>query len=239
MKLRCLFHDPEFQRQVLLGRSMTLLACHLNKMLRTMLAGNQPDTQEFASILVSLMPTPDHSQTQQDIDEFLKVLIDKSLPQLPSHNYCVKPGLTCLECGDFHYGPKESHNSCIMNPCGESIKQGLKAAFANETLDEVLCTKCQKPCPFKKQHNPDFSGTEVCTVFIKRAKAEHDKHGTLTLSKDSTNIRIARNLELDDFHNVHLNPSAQRNKVELFAFINHEGNEVSCYFCDLKYMCSF
>ena len=124
----------------------------------------------------------------------------------------------------------------MMNPCGDSIKQGLIAALADQTVD-VYCEKCQKDIRAKKQNVPDFSKTEVFTVFIKRTLAVQKKN-TFTTDKDRTKIKIARfltpdNLCIDE-------PNYHADRFELVAFINHEGySAVSCCFCYLKYMCSF
>ena len=204
-----------------------------------MMAGHQPDTDEFAGLLLSVMPTTDHSKVQQDIDEFLKILIDKSVPQLPSHNFLTKPILTCLECGHAWSRPEEPYSSCIMNPCGKSIQKGLKAALADDEVD-VNCEKCQKDIRAEKQNILDFSQTEVFTVFIRRTLAVQDKNGTFTTKKDLTTIHIARFLTPDNLCNDKQKPNYQADKFELFAFINHLGEEaVSCCFCYLKYMCSF
>jgi hypothetical protein len=127
----------------------------------------------------------------------------------------------------------------MMNPCGDSIKQGLIAALADETVD-VYCEKCQKDIRAKKQNVPDFSQTEVFTVFIKRTLAVQNENQTFTTNKDPAKIKIARFLTPDNLCNDKQEPNYQADRFELVAFINHEGySAVSCCFYYFKYMCSF
>lgn len=187
-----------------------------------MMTGSVPDTKELLEYLHLLMPQSDEKyRGQQDIDDFLKMLMKNSMLQLRSHYYVATPTMFCQGgCRTQRENMAIVDCSIIMEPCN-SIHNGLKATFNDETLRNINCEKCSKRCDAKKKYMLEFSKTQLVTVFIKRTQ----RTGSIG-SRSPRDVKNRTEMQI----NKHLHPydkNGIQHKFELFAVINHSGDEVS------------